>query len=157
MELDGTKIGDLSHATALRCVAVVTILTGAGPVLRALNVRGDFTDVNLSNKTKRMIIGFGRDASDVKAHVVASLIGAEGPIVLAEFELRSQSGKKPGAAATMGIGGAAASVAASGAMDGKAAVERDTARMAKADCETDWSHYDHDAMDPSGSRGKKED
>jgi hypothetical protein len=72
MELDGTKIGDLSHATALRCVAVVTILTGAGPVLRALNVRGDFTDVNLSNKTKRMIIGFGRDASDVKAHVVAS-------------------------------------------------------------------------------------
>ena len=79
-----------------------------------------------------MIIGFGRDASDVKAHVVASLIGAQGPIVLAEFELRSESGKKPGAAATMGVGGAAASVAASGAMDGKATVEGDTARMARA-------------------------
>ena len=29
--------GRFSHATALRCVAVVTILTGAGPVLRAQN------------------------------------------------------------------------------------------------------------------------
>jgi Domain of unknown function (DUF4410) len=102
----------------------VASAVGSDAPVNALTIRGDFTDVNLGNKTKRMMIGFGRGASDVKAHVVVSLIADKGPIVLAEFELKSQSGKKPGAAAT--------SVAASGAMDGKATVEGDTARMAKA-------------------------
>lgn len=95
-------------------------------------IRGGFTDVNLGNKTKRMIIGFGRGASDVKAHVVVSLNAANGPILLSEFDLTSVSGKKPGAAATMGVGSAAASAGVAVATDGKATVEGDASRMAKA-------------------------
>ncbi len=102
--------------------------TTAGVIL----VRGDFTAVDQGNKAVRMMIGFGRGASDVQAHVVVSLLTQSNPIVLAEFNLDSQSGKKPGAAATMGVGSAAASAGASGAADTKATVEGDTSRMAKA-------------------------
>lgn len=52
--------------------------------------------------------------------------------MLSEFDLDSESGKKPGAAATMGVGSAAASVGTSTAADSKASVEGDTTRMAKA-------------------------
>jgi hypothetical protein len=102
------------------------------PPVSTLVVRGDFTGVKLGNETKRMMIGFGRGASDVKAHAIVSLITGGGPILLAEFDLKSESGKKPGAAATMGVGSAAGSVAASAVVDGKATVEGDASRMAKA-------------------------
>jgi hypothetical protein len=100
----------------------------------ALMVRGEFTKVNLGNKSKRMMIGLGRGASDVKAHMVVSLMTKKGPVVMADFNLNSESGKKPGAAAGMGVGSAgvaAADVAMSGAEDHGATVESDTARMAK--------------------------
>jgi len=104
----------------------------AGTIL----VRGDFTTVDQGNKSKRILIGFGRGASDVKAHVTVLLTttGAE-PIVLEEFNLKSESGKKPGAGATMGIGSAAmagVSVATGSAGDKKATVGADASRMAKA-------------------------
>jgi hypothetical protein len=97
-----------------------------------VTVHGEFTAVKQGNAAVRMMIGFGRGASDVKAHVVVSLNTSSTPVVLAEFDLSSESGKKPGAAATMGAGAAAgASVAASGATDSKATVDGDSARMAK--------------------------
>jgi Domain of unknown function (DUF4410) len=100
----------------------------------ALLVRGEFTSVNLGNKSKRMMIGLGRGASDVKAHVVVSLMTKKGPVVMGDYILNSESGKKPGAAAGMGVGSAgmaAADVAMSSAEDHGATVESDTARMAK--------------------------
>jgi hypothetical protein len=99
---------------------------------RILIVHGEFTSINQGNKTKRMIIGFGRGASDVKAHVTVSLTTDAQPVLLSEFNLKSQSGKKPGAAATMGVGSVAVGAAAGGMGDRKASVEADTSRMAKA-------------------------
>lgn len=115
-------------ATTAKCKAGQDMPEGA------LIVRGEFTKVDLGNKTKRMMIGLGRGASDVKAHVVVSLMTKNGPVVMADFNLHSESGKKPGAAAGMGVGSAgivAADVAMSGAEDHGATVESDTARMAK--------------------------
>lgn len=100
--------------------------------VNTLMVHGDFTAVKQGNKTARMMIGFGDGASDVKAHVVVTLITQGNPILLAEFNLDSESGKKPGAGATMGVGSAAASVGTSSATDSKASVAGDTSRMAKA-------------------------
>jgi hypothetical protein len=96
-----------------------------------LTVRGAFTAVKQGNMGARMIIGFGRGASDVKAHVIVSLTTPSSPVLVAEFDLESASGKKPGAAATMGVGSAAASVGTSTATDSKTSVEGDTTRMAK--------------------------
>jgi hypothetical protein len=100
--------------------------------VNAIVVRGDFTNVNLGNKTARMMIGFGRGASDVKAHVIVSLNTGSESILVSEFNITSASGKKPGAAATMGVGSAVASVGVAAAADGKATVEGDASRMAKA-------------------------
>ena len=114
--------------------ATATYKAGQDEPVGALTVRGEFTKVNLGNKTKRMMIGLGRGASDVKAHVVVSLMTKNGPVVMGDFNLNSESGKKPGAAAGMGVGSAgmaAADVAMSGAADHGATVESDTARMAK--------------------------
>jgi hypothetical protein len=79
-----------------------------------------------------MMIGLGRGASDVKAHVIVSLATSVAPVTIAEFDITSESGKKPGAAATMGAGSVAAGAAAGGSTDNKATVEGDTIRMAKA-------------------------
>jgi Domain of unknown function (DUF4410) len=106
-------------------------IAAANPPVGALIVRGDFTAVNQGNATRRIMVGFGRGASDVKAHVIVSQVTHDKPIVLAEFNLDSQSGKKPGAAATMGVSSAAGSVAAAGGTDKKATVEGDTSRMAQ--------------------------
>jgi hypothetical protein len=97
-----------------------------------LIIRGDFTAVQQGNKTARIMIGLGRGASDVEAHVIISLLTPTGPLLLSEFNVNSASGKKPGAAATMGVGSAATSVAASGGTDHKATVEGDTSRLANA-------------------------
>jgi hypothetical protein len=98
----------------------------------ALVISGEFTLLNQGNKSKRIMIGFGRGASDVQAHVKVSLTTDTVPTVISEFELNSASGKKPGAAATMGVGSAAGSVAGGGVGDEKETVEGDASRMAKA-------------------------
>ena len=107
----------------------------------ALLVRGEFTAIKEGNKTKRVLIGFGKGASDVQAHVTVSLATEQQPVVLLEFNAKSQSGKKPGAAATVGAGAAtlgtasagsaAAGVATGGVLDKAATVQADAARMAK--------------------------
>lgn len=102
--------------------------------VNTLTVHGDFIAVNQGNKTQRVMIGLGRGASDVQAHVTVSQVTGSAPIVLAEFDLNSESGKKPGAAATMGASAAttAAASAASNQANNKDTVEGDTSRMAKA-------------------------
>jgi hypothetical protein len=109
----------------------------------AVLVQGEFTKIDQGNKTKRVFIGFGKGASDVQAHVKVSLATEQQPepVMLLEFNVRSQSGKKPGAAATVGAGAAtmgtvsapsaAAGVAAGGITDTAATVEADASRMAK--------------------------
>lgn len=108
----------------------------------SLVVHGDFTAIKQGNKTKRIFIGFGKGASDVQAHVTVSEVGADQqPLTLLEFNVRSKSGKKPGAAVTVGAGAAtlgtvtagsaAAGVATGGVLDRAATVEADAARMAK--------------------------
>lgn len=99
---------------------------------RALVVRGQFTSINQGDESRRVMVGFGRGASDVQAHVTVSLTGQTQPIMLSEFNLKSESGKKPGAAATMGVGSAAVGVVTGIAGDKKATVEGDASRMAKA-------------------------
>ncbi len=76
------------------------------------------------------MIGFGR--GDVQARVTVSLTTGTQPIVLSVFHLKSASGKKPGVAATMGVGSAAGSVATGSVGDKRATVEADASRMAKA-------------------------
>jgi len=96
----------------------------------ALVVQGYFTAVNEGNRSKRIMIGLGRGASDVCARVKVSLTTTNGQsVLLSEFNLNSESGKKPGAAEGMGASRAAASAAA-GSAGGVAAGSVATPRRA---------------------------
>lgn len=98
----------------------------------ALLVGGEFMAINAGNKSKRILIGFGRGASDIKTHVtVYSFTKGERTAIL-EFNLNSESGKKPGAIATAGTGSLAVGAAGAAAGAGKSDVEADASRMAKA-------------------------
>jgi len=112
--------------------AEISSAEDAVPPMHALIVRGEFVAINEGNKTKRVMIGFGRGASDVQAHIMVSLLTQGVPVILSEFNLKSVSGKKPGAVTTMGVGSVAVGAAAGGAGDKKATVEADASRMAKA-------------------------
>ncbi|MGD0902645.1 MAG: DUF4410 domain-containing protein [Terracidiphilus sp.] len=99
---------------------------------RTLLVRGEFTSVDQGNATKRVMVGFGRGASSIRAHVTLTLTAGGAPVLVSEFELRSASGVKPGAVATMGVGSLAVGAAAGDATDKKATVDGDASRLAKA-------------------------
>jgi Domain of unknown function (DUF4410) len=106
---------------------------GADLPTNTLVIQGQFTTIDEGNRSKRIMIGFGRGASDVQAEVVVLLTTKGQPIVLSQFVVNSASGMKPGAAAGMGVNGAAAatSVAAGSAGQSGATVEGDASRMAR--------------------------
>ncbi len=112
-------------------IATTVASAGQNSPTDTLIVHGQFTTLKRGNKTKRMLIGFGLGASDVKAHVVVSLVTEHGPVTLTEFDLNFSSDRMPGAL----VGppsGLAVSVATSVVTDHGSTAEKDTAVMAKA-------------------------
>jgi len=86
-----------------------------------LLIDGEFRDVDKGNRLERLVIGFGAGASkvDTEVHVY---YGA-GRRKLLDFRTHADSGKMPGAAATMGAGaavggGITAGMAAASAAEG---------------------------------------
>jgi hypothetical protein len=78
----------------------------------ALIVQREFIVVNQGNATKRIMLGFGRGASDIRAQVVISLVSEGRKTLLLDCNINSQSGKKPGAIVGMGGGTVAVGAAA---------------------------------------------
>jgi len=91
---------------------------------------GEFVAIHEGDKAKRIMIGFGRGASDIKTHVTVSAFVQNHPMVILELNLSSESGKKPGAVATMGVGSLAVGAATGGISDRRSTVEADASRMA---------------------------
>ncbi len=96
-----------------------------------LIVEGEFIAVNEGDKTKRVMIGFGRGASDIKTHVIVSLVNEGHKTVVLECNLNAQSGKKPGAIIGLGGGNVAVSAVTGDVGDKKGTVQGDASRMAK--------------------------
>ena len=102
------------------------------PAVPVLIVEGEFDAVDEGDKTKRVMIGFGRGASDIKTHVIVSSFVKGAKTTVLEFNLNSASGKKPGAATTMGVSSIAVGAAVGDVGDKKGTVQADASRMAKA-------------------------
>jgi len=94
-----------------------------------LVIDGKFDAINEGDEKKRILIGLGRGASDIKAHVTVSSVTQGHKTTVLELDLSSESGKKPGAA--LGMGSVAIGAAAGGVSDRKSSVEADASRMAK--------------------------
>jgi hypothetical protein len=97
----------------------------------ALIVEGEFIAVNQGDATQRIMLGFGRGASDIKTHVIISLVVNGNKTMLLDCNINSQSGKKPGALVGMGGGSLAVGAATGDLRDNKATVQGDASRMAK--------------------------
>jgi protein-S-isoprenylcysteine O-methyltransferase Ste14 len=100
-----------------------------GPVLV---VEGEFTSIVRGSSRERIIVGFGRGASDLKTHVVISELVNGQKTILLDCNIDSKSGKKPGAIlSTSGTGFAIG--AATGHFGDKmsSTVQADASRVAK--------------------------
>jgi uncharacterized protein DUF4410 len=99
-----------------------------------LLVDGQFLTVDEGNPLRRLVIGFGNGASAVQTQV--QVYQGEEARKLLEFTTDSDSGKMPGAAATVGVGAVAAGgvstgmVVANAAVSGVKTYKSDVARMA---------------------------
>jgi Domain of unknown function (DUF4410) len=91
----------------------------------ALAISGQFVSIDEGSRTERVVIGLGAGSSDVRTAVEVIELFPEGRRVVDEFEIDAKSGRKPGAAETMGAGAAAGHLAVSAAVSagGSAASE----------------------------------
>lgn len=89
----------------------------AGPPAGTGNliIKGEFVSIDAGDRLKRMLIGFGQGATELKTIVEAYMITSEGPRKLGSREITAAGGKMPGMLVPV-LGGAAAGQA------GKAAV-----------------------------------
>jgi hypothetical protein len=85
---------------------------GAGPTL---SIEGQIVSINEGNKTRRLMVGFGAGASEVRTLTqVYEVTGGGGHRLVEDFYTTAKSSRKPGFGPMAGIG-AAAGVATSGA------------------------------------------
>lgn len=132
------RVKEVFSRTLLQSLASVPIPSqrqqdgAATSPIQSLVIRGEFLGVDQGNATRRIMIGFGRGASSVRAHVTVWLPLETQTTMISEFYLSLASSKKPGALATMGVGSLAVGAAAGDVTDRKASVDGDTKRMAKA-------------------------
>ena len=105
---------------------------GTAPVAdRTLAIEGQFISIDEGNRLRRVAIGLGAGASDVRTHTQLYVGTPTGPRLVDEFETDASSSRKPGAAVTMGASsavgaGMAAAKAAQGGLQA-ATVPQDTA------------------------------
>ena len=101
-----------------------------------LAIAGQFLSIDEGNRTERVVIGLGAGRTDVQAEVQLHQNG----LVVEQLVTEAKSGRKPGAAETMGAGAAAGNLAVSAAVTAGvtgadeafgATVEADAARTAK--------------------------
>lgn len=98
----------------------------------ALVIQGEFTWIAPGDSRKRIIVGFGRGASDLKTHVTISEVFNGQRTILLECDIDSQSGKKPGAILSASGTGFAVGVATGHIGDKRSSTaQADASRMAK--------------------------
>jgi len=86
------------------------------PAGSTLAISGQFVAIDEGNRAERVVIGLGAGRSDVRTAVQVAELIPEGRRLVESFEVDAKSGRKPGAAETMGVGAAAGHVAASAAV-----------------------------------------
>ena len=126
------KVGQaVAQALAKRLVTKVEALglpaeLATGPVPAptgaTLAISGQFLAIDEGNRAERVVIGLGAGRSDVRTSVQVAELLPEGRRLVDQFEVDAKSGRKPGAAESMGVGAAAGHLAASAAITAAGAV-----------------------------------
>lgn len=95
-------------------------LAGSGPAPRAgdLVIKGVFISIDEGSRLKRMLIGFGAGAAELKTFVEGYQVTAGGLRALGSAEIEAGGGKMPGMLVPVAGGAAAGRVATSAAISG---------------------------------------
>lgn len=92
-------------------VPVELMPPGSEPTPGDLVVRGQVTRIDQGNRTRRLTVGFGAGKSQVNADAAILYVGMDGqPRVLQTYSGSSNSGRKPGMAASAGMAAQQASM-----------------------------------------------
>lgn len=86
-------------------------------------ITGHFVSIDEGSRMERTVIGLGAGRSTVKTAVqVSELLRDDARRLLAQYDVTAQSGRKPGAAETLGAGAAAGTLATAAVVTAGAAV-----------------------------------
>ena len=88
--------------------------TGPVPHQGDAIVRGQFISIDEGSRLKRVVIGFGAGAAELKTLAEAYVVTSSGLVTLGSAEVEAEGGKMPGMVVSLGVG-TAATIAASGA------------------------------------------
>ena len=98
-----------------------------------LVVHGTVTKLDQGHRLRRGTVGLGAGASDVKTNCQISMQATGNTVLVSELTTEAKSGKKPGAAVTMGAGAApVVAVGATGATAHKSTAQGDASRTGSA-------------------------
>ncbi|MHC4587141.1 MAG: DUF4410 domain-containing protein [Planctomycetota bacterium] len=90
---------------------------GSSPDIGDLLIKGEIISIDEGSRMKRMLIGFGAGAGELKTHVEGYQITAQGPRRLGSGEVKTGGGKMPGVLVPVAGGAKAGSIAVSGGMN----------------------------------------
>jgi hypothetical protein len=80
--------------------------TGPEPGIGDLLIKGEFVSIDEGDRLKRMVVGFGAGAGELKTHVEGYQMTSEGLRLLGESQITDTGGKMPGMLVPV-LGGAA--------------------------------------------------
>jgi hypothetical protein len=116
----------------LRAEPAAMALPGAGSTL---SIEGQILSINEGNKTRRLIIGFGAGASEVRTLTqVYEVTGGEHRLV-DDFYTTAKSSRKPGVGPMAGAGAAAGRAATSAAASTGIGIASERSQTAEADAQ----------------------
>jgi len=87
-----------------------------------LAISGQFLSIDEGSRAERVVIGLGAGRSEVRTAVQVAELFPGGRRLVDQFEVDAKSGRKPGAAETMGAGAAAGHLAVSAAVSAAGSV-----------------------------------
>ena len=101
-----------------------------------LIIKGQFLSIDEGNRTERVVVGLGLGRTDVKTTTQVYDVSGGKKVLACSFEADAKSGRKPGAAETMGVGAAAGHLATSAAVTaGTTALSETLAATVEADAD----------------------
>ncbi len=119
----GLKLGDLVASHLVKDILALGMPAERANSLRPARIndlilKGEFFSIDEGSRMKRMLIGFGAGANELKTHVVAYQVTSTGLHHIGDAEFKAAGGKLPGMAVPL-IGGAiGGSMAVSAAVSG---------------------------------------
>jgi len=103
-------------------IAATAAATGPVPLPGDVVIRGEFISIDEGSRMKRMLIGFGAGAAELKTLVEGYVVTTTGLVPLGSAQVETAGGKMPGMLVPIGAGAAMGNVATSVAISGAANV-----------------------------------